>query len=267
MPERLRIENLCESNLDDLVSVCSSKKLDDPVHQHGMRIKKKWLTEMLKNYGSIAKIAYLDGKPVAQILYYPESADPTSPCKRKNVLVVMCTYNPTPEARGMGIGTRLLQDLIEDAKKRRTCLGTVSCRFMLAKTFNTHEALPLSDFYSKNWFHKIRETDQLMFLPIEGTYALDETIDESKPLKEDRGKAIITYSPTCQFSFGFAKIIESSVRKVAPHLCILLINDWEQPQEAAKQGNWWLTVNGRRIQTFFMETAKFEEEVRLAAKE
>jgi predicted GNAT family acetyltransferase len=137
MPKQLRIDNLTESNINDLIYVCSSKKLNDLIHQHGIKLKKKWLRTMLKEHGGVAKIAYLNDKPVAQILYYPEAADPTSPCKRENVLIIMCTYNPNAEARGRGVGTKLLNSLVEDAKKRRTCLGNVPCRFILARSFNT----------------------------------------------------------------------------------------------------------------------------------
>lgn len=53
---------------------------------------------MLGNYGSCAKIAYCNEKPVAQILCYPEEADVTKAFKRENVLVINCIYNPTAEA-------------------------------------------------------------------------------------------------------------------------------------------------------------------------
>ena len=78
---------------------------------------------MLRKYGSCAKIAYYNDKPVAQILYYPEEADITRAFKRENILVINCIYNPSAEAQKLGIGTRLLQSVIQDAKQRKTCLG------------------------------------------------------------------------------------------------------------------------------------------------
>ena len=117
MPEKIRIENLQKSNIDNLIHVCSSRRLSDPVHQQGVKLKKQWLLEMLRKYGSCAKIAYYEDKPVAQILYYPEEADMTRVLRRENVLVINCIYNPTPEAQKIGIATRLLRSIIQDAKQ------------------------------------------------------------------------------------------------------------------------------------------------------
>jgi len=36
----------------------------------------------------------------------------------------------------------------------------------------------------------------------------------------------------------------------------------EKPEEAIKHKNWWLIVNAKPIQTAFMETEKFNEEVK-----
>lgn len=128
MQNNIRIENLQESNIDDLIYVCSSKRLSDPIHRQGVELKKKWLLEMLTTYGSCAKIAYYKDIPAAQILYYPEEADVTKIHKRKNVLAVNCVYNPTPSAQKIGIGTKLLRSVIYDAKHRQSCLGNKPCK-------------------------------------------------------------------------------------------------------------------------------------------
>ena len=56
----VHIEDLQKSNLDDLIYVCSSKKLNDPIHMKGVALKKAWLKEMLERYRPFAKIAYLN---------------------------------------------------------------------------------------------------------------------------------------------------------------------------------------------------------------
>ncbi|NWF86578.1 GNAT family N-acetyltransferase [Candidatus Bathyarchaeota archaeon] len=149
---KIRIENFQDSNIDDLIYVCSTKRLSDPIHQQGVKLKKQWLREMLQKYGSVAKIAYYEDTPAAQILYYPEEAELTKAHKRKNVIVINCIYNPTPAAQKLGLGTKLLQSLVQDAKQRKACLGNKPCRFLLAKVFNTGEFLSMSEFYKKNSF-------------------------------------------------------------------------------------------------------------------
>jgi predicted GNAT family acetyltransferase len=263
MQEKARIENLEDSNIEDLIHVCSSKRLDDPIHQQGMSLKRQWLREMLEKHGSCAKIAYHDEKPVAQILYIPEEADVTRAIKREGILTIYCTYNPTSEAQKLGIGTRLLQSVILDAKQRKTCLGNKPCKFILAKAFNTGEALPLPEFYKRNGFLSTSEGN-LFYFPIEGNYEPAPHLGSYEPLPEDMGKAVIFYGPTCQFGYPFAKKIEEIIREVAPNFKVEMINDWEKPEESIKRRNWWLIVNARPIYTFFMETEKFKDEIKRA---
>jgi len=263
MQEKVRIENLQNSNIEDLIYVCSSKKLSDPIHQQGISLKRQLLQEMLEKYGSCAKIAYYNENPVAQILYYPEKADVSRATRREGVLIINCIYNPTSEAQKLGIGTKLLQSVIQDAKQRKTCLGNKPCRFILAKAFNTGEALPLPNFYSKNSFMQTPEGNML-FLPIEANYEPTPVLGSYKPLQEDRNKAIIFYSPICQFGYPFAKKIGEIIKEVVPTIKIEMINELEKPEEAIKRGNWWLMVNAKPIHTFFMETEKFKEEIKQA---
>jgi len=264
LPEKIRIENLQESNIEDLIYVCSSKRLSDPIHQQGIRLKRQWLHQMLEKYGPCAKIAYFDGRPVAQILYYPEEADITRVHKREDVLVINCIYNPTPKAQKLGIGTRLLQSLIQDARHRNTCLGNGPCKFILAKAFNTGEFLPMPDFYKKNGFLSTSEGN-LLYILIEDGYEPAMSVGKYEPLPEDRDKALIFYGPVCQFSYQFGKRIEETIKEVVPQIRIEMINEWERPEESIKRKNWWLIVNAKPIQTFFLETEKFKEEIRQAA--
>jgi hypothetical protein len=61
--------------------------------------------------------------------------------------------------------------------------------------------------------------------------------------------------------------MEEQIREVAPNAPIELINEWEKPEESIKRRNNVLTVNAKPIKTFFMDTLRFKEEVRLALGE
>jgi hypothetical protein len=265
MQEKVRIENLQESNIEDLIYVCSSKRLSDPIHQQGMALKKQWLHKMLNSYGSCAKIAYYNGKPVAQILYYSEEADVAREFKREGVLVINCIYNPTSEAQKIGIGKKLLQEVILDVKMKKSCLGNKPCKFILAKAFNTGELLPMPEFYKKNGFLPTEE-GSMLYLPIEGEYEPVPKV-EYEPLEEDKNKAVILYGSACQFSYPFAKRIEQIIREVLPDIKIEMINEWQKPEESIKRKNWWLIVNAKPIQTFFMETETFKKEIKQATSQ
>jgi GNAT superfamily N-acetyltransferase len=222
---------------------------------------------MLEKHGSVAKVAYFEEKPVGQILFYPEESNVANGSPRKDVLVTLCVYNPTSSAQKHGIGTKLLQSLILDAKRRRTCLGSKPCKFILVKAFDTGEFLSMPKFFKKNGFLPTPEREELLFLPIEGRYEPASALKEYEPLPEDRNRAVILYGPICQFSYQFAKKMEEQVREVAPNVPIELINEWEKPEESIKRRNNVLTVNAKPIKTFFMDTLRFKEEVRLALGE
>jgi GNAT superfamily N-acetyltransferase len=263
MHEKAKIENLQDSNIEDVINVCSPKRLEDSIHMEGVRLKRLWLKEMLDNYGSCAKIAYYNGKPAAQILYYPEVADKAKVFKREGVLLINCIYNPTPKAQRLGLGRMLLQSVIQDVKHRKSCLGNKPCKFILANAFNTGELLPMPDFYQKYGFIPTSE-GSAMYLQIEGEYE-PASMAKYEPLEEDVGKAVIFYGQKCQFSYPFAKRIEATIRETLPYIKIELINEWEKPEESIKRGNWWLVVNAKPIHTFFMDVENFKTEIRQAA--
>lgn len=148
-------------------------------------------------------------------------------------------------------------------KQRKGCLGNRPCKFIAAKAFNTGEFLPLPEFYAKRGFVPTPDGKQL-WLPIDGDYEPSAPAGDYEPLEEDKNRAIVFYSPTCQFSYPFAKRIETLVKEVAPNIQVDLINEWNRPEESIKRKNWWLTVNAKPIHTFFMETEKFKQEIGLA---
>jgi len=261
----IELKNLDYGNIEDLLFVCSHKMLEDPVHQEGMQLKRKWLKEMLSKIGSVAKIAYYKGKPVGQILYFPEEIEKTKLTKRKGVLWINCVYNPFKEAQRLGIGRKLVENLIEDCRKGRAC-GLKTVKFVLAKAFNTGEALSLPDFYRRLGFLQppTSENSNALYKPVSGEYKPCPPKEGYVPLPEDRNKAVVFYSPICQFSYPFAVEIKELIREVAPELPIEIINEWEHPEEAIKRKNHRLVVNAKPIYTFFKAEEQFKNEVKQA---
>ncbi len=260
----VRIEDLREANIDDLIYVCSSNRLEDPLHQKGVVLKKNWLLRMLRDHGPFAKIAYLKDKPVSQILFHPEEADPTKRMKRDGAIFLVCVYNPFTEAQRLGIGTMLLQTLITDCSSGLECLGDKPCSFIVTKAFNTGQYLSLPEFYRRRGFEPSPSEPETFYLEITKPYEPSGVAEGYKPLPEDEGKAVVFYSPTCQFSCPFAVRISQTISEIAPDLPIEMISEWEKPEESIKRKNWWLIVNAKPIHTFFMEEDKFKAEVKKA---
>jgi len=235
----LRIENVSKENLEDVLEICSGNRpfapMDDPILEKGRKLKKRWLLDMLERCGSCVKMAYLDEKPVAQILFYPEEAMPYLHNPRKDVIYNKCTYISSPEARGRGIGSSLLKNLIDECHTGLDCLGGRPCRFVVTRPFPHEGDLPLSDFYEKRGF---KQGDQEMFLEIEGEYVPQE-IPELNPLPEDHGKIIVTHNPECAWGYFYAATTREIFQGKYP---VELFNSWEKPEEYKKRGGGWMLI-------------------------
>lgn len=164
----------------------------------------------------------------------------------------------------MGVGTKLLESLIHDARQHQTCLGNRSCRFIVAKVFDTGEFLPLPGFFRRRSFLPTLDDDQLWF-PLTGSYEIAKPIGEYAPLEEDKNRAVVFHSSTCQFSYPFAEKIRMVIEEVLPNIKVDLIDEWERPGELIKRKGCKLAVNSKPIHTFFIETSKFKREIERAA--
>lgn len=256
------IKDAGEGNIEDVFRVCSHSRMDDPLQRKGMEIKRVWLLRMLEEYGSCTKIAYLDGRPVAQILFYPEEAVPFIPDPREGTVVLNCTYNPFPEARGKGAASALVRSLAEEARAGLKCLRGEPCSFVAAKPFETGEGFSMTDFYARCGFSR---ADSEMYLEISGEYR-PRGERACKPLEEDGGRAIMFYDPMCEWGYGFAVRVRDMIHDVEPRYPFEMIDPWERPGESARRGNQQLIVNSHVIQSFWMDREAFRREVEEAIR-
>ena len=263
----IKILNLDEQHIDDLIYICSRFPPYNEPLLTGIKIKKKWLLHMLNNYGSVAKIGYFNDKPVAQIIYYPEIANPVG-YMRENVLVLQCVYNPNPETQRKGMAKRLIKSLIDETKK------IDKYDFIATYAFETGEYYSQREFLLKENFKPIINGDKEdLYYPLTGK-TLDrgifnpwrEPVQPYIPLKEDRNRAIIFYTPTCESSYVFAKKTYDVVKMVEPNLNITLINYWEKPREFLKRNRHWFIVNANSIKATIFNKEQLIKEIKTALK-
>lgn len=256
------VKDVDEGNIEDVFRVCSHSRLDDPLQRKGMEMKRAWLLRMLEEHGPCTKIAYLDGKPVAQILFYPEEAVPFIEDSREGAVVLNCAYNPFPEARGKGAASSLVKSLTEEAGAGLKCLRGETCSFIAAKPFETGEGLSMTEFYTRCGFSK---GDSEMYMEISGEYRpRGETAYE--PLDEDGGKAIMFYDPMCEWGYGFAIRVRDLIHEIEPGYPFEMIDPWERPMESVRRGNQQLIVNGHVMQSFWTEREAFRREAERAIR-
>lgn len=210
------MRNISETTIDDVFRVCSHGRLNDPLQKKGIELRRRWLTNMLSDYGPCVKIAYLDERPVAQIMYYPEDAAPFITMPRPGVVLLRCVYNPFPEAQGKGAASALIKSLVNDCKSKVGFLGMKECSFIASEPFNTGEGTTMEALYAGNGF--IHRGDEMM-LEISGRY-LEPKRPRYSPMVEDYGKAVTFYDPTCEYSYTFAVKVKGLLHEIAPDLPI-----------------------------------------------
>jgi hypothetical protein len=209
---------------------------------------------MIKQVGPVAKIAYLNSKPVAQIMFYPETALPYLSQQRENVIRVECAYNAFPESRGKGIGDSLMESLVTDCKLDK------DCRFLVAEAFNTGEGVSLEEYYKRNGF---LEGEDELYLRINAEYK-PKMKQEFKPFQEDKNKAMLFYNRNCEFSYRFTMITKKVLNEVDPNLKIEIIDMWEHPETSIKRRNELIIVNSIPIKSFVGDENEFIAEVKKA---
>jgi len=248
------IEDVSKENLKDVLGICSGNTpSEDPVLEKGRELKRRWLLDMLERYGPCAKIAYLDEKPVAQILFYPEETMPYIPNPRKDVIYLKCIFNPVPEAQRRGVGGALLKALIDECHTGLDCLGGRPCRFMITRPFPHEGYLPLNEFYEKYGF---AQGHREMFLEIEGKYVPAE-IPEYRPLPEDRGRIILTHNPDCEWGYFLVKTARELIQDKYPDLIIETYNSWEKPEEYKKRPHLPLVMASTIVNAQFVDSSVF----------
>ncbi|MDH5201232.1 MAG: GNAT family N-acetyltransferase [Candidatus Bathyarchaeota archaeon] len=256
------VKDVGEGNIEDVFRVCSHSRLDDPLQRKGMEIKRTWLLRMLEEYGPCTKIAYLDGRPVAQILFYPEEAVPFIPDPREGAVVLNCAYNPFPEARGKGAASSLVRSLAEEAGAGLKCLRGEPCSFIAAKPFETGEGLSMTEFYSRCGFSR---ADSEMYLEISGKYQPRDQLPY-EPQEEDEGKTIMFYDPMCEWGYGLAIRVRDLIQDIKPGYPFEMVDPWERPGESVRRGNQQLIVNGHVMQSFWTDRETFRREVEAAIR-
>ncbi len=245
----LRVENISNENLDDVFKICAcafeicpQNEFDCLLYKNGMEVRRRWLIDMLDQQGPCAKIAYLDGKPVAQIQFCPEETIPYINNPRKDVVNIICTYNPIPEAQRKGAATALVKALVDECNSGLDCLGGKPCRFVVTQPFPIVGRLSLTEFYKKNGF---RQGHKEMFLEIKGEY-VPRDIPDYNPLLGDLDRTIILYNPACEWGYFYAFKVEELIQGIDPDHPVEVYNIWENPEEYMKRSLQRVTA-GRAI--------------------
>jgi GNAT superfamily N-acetyltransferase len=126
-----RLAHLTLDNLADLPVACQSCVFWelDPVRREravnageATREKESWVSQVLLEWGSCGRIAYVDGDPAGYVMYAPPAfvpgtrIFPTAPASEDSVLLMTAMVHP--EYADVGLGRVLVQAVAKDLLKR-----------------------------------------------------------------------------------------------------------------------------------------------------
>jgi len=161
---RIEIKDVTSDNVDDLVGPGCAPRWDDASHaqtlkEGGMK-KKEWVKKALQMFGCCAKIAYFEGKPVGFIEFYPMPVFPLLPKRQKRTVLVTCVVIPQKALQNRGIGSKLVQSLVEDLRQRPLpCFNGKPAEEIAIGSWGCHTGFPESlprfrNFFFKNGFEE-----------------------------------------------------------------------------------------------------------------
>jgi len=164
------IVDITEASLGDIPETCKGcvywefpkeldkareEKVEEQKKSEFEQKKRKWFVQTLKEFGTCGKIAYYNGKPVAYAQFAPSerlpntSAYESQPLGKleEGVVFLSCLYIVDKTMRGKGLGEALLQNIIEDLKRR----GFKALETFARRGNPVNPSGPL-EFYVKNGF-------------------------------------------------------------------------------------------------------------------
>ncbi len=258
--EKLKIREVDSTNAEILVRLCiPADRCSDPLFKKGMKAKKEWIARTVERDRSRAKLAFLGSEPVGLIQYKSRPEE--------RLVEIECIFVPKKEHLGKGIGKSLLNALMEDVKSERMMSGGTPLA-LITSAFEVPGWFPQHEFYMKMGFKKVKENDPLLlYYPLEEDYVHVPKEERFFPQEEDRGKALVFYSPSCPWAIYFSEKIKESINEVVPGIPIRLIDMFWEQEEVRKRGKTpTCAVNGTPIGSFFMDKESFQKEVKRAVE-
>jgi len=169
------IEDINESNLKDIPEPCIGcvywefpeefeKGKEAPNKKSEFEVKKKeWFERTRKEFGTCGKIVYHEGKPIAYAQYAPSARLPnvteyeSKPVGKleEGVVFLSCLFIADKTMRGRGIGELLLQNVIEELRRR----GFRAIETFARRSEADNPSGPMI-FYMRNGFHVKDNTNQ-----------------------------------------------------------------------------------------------------------
>jgi len=128
----LKIEKVDEHNFKGIPSSCryclywqTSGPFDEKMLKPEIEHKKQeWFSEVIREFGNCGFIACFSGVPIGFIQYastefFPRAEEYASGPPSEDAVFLSCLYIANKGARGKGLGTAMLEELLAELRKRK----------------------------------------------------------------------------------------------------------------------------------------------------
>ena len=163
---RVVIRDITEENVGDIPEPCRRCAYwEDPKvseRDEAELIKREWFKETLETFGTCGKILYVDGRAVGYAQYGPSGRFPnvknygSGPVGsvEEGVVLLTCLFISDEAFRGLGLGKRLLEAVIQELRRR----GFRALETFARRGEADNPSGPM-EFYLRRGFHVKDETD------------------------------------------------------------------------------------------------------------
>ena len=132
-----------------------------------MQKKLEWLRDTNRLFGNCGKILYVDGEAVGYAQYAPHKllprvADYQAGPPSEDAVLISCLFIPHKGFRRLGLGSKLLQSIIDDLRSR----SIKACETFARKGNPNNPSGPV-EFYLKNGFIIYNDDDEFPLMRLE----------------------------------------------------------------------------------------------------
>lgn len=179
---KIKIANLTEENLKDAPEWDSHpfsckyciywefpEECIDPAKEKKedmLEKKLSWLQNTSKIFGNCGKIVYVDGKPAGYAQYAPPKLLPNSASypslPSDDAVLISCLFIPQKGLRRHGVGSQILQSIIDDLRKRK-----VKALETFARKDNSDNPSGPMEFYLRNGFKIYKDDKEFPLMRLE----------------------------------------------------------------------------------------------------
>ncbi len=220
----------------------------------GVQLWKKWIRGNLKRYGSVGKIAFLDGEILGSIQYVPKPGQAVAEIKCLSV-----------KEDDDSIKQALLKAAIDHFEESKPYFKGEKPKALVTFPDLFPRSIENKKFYEKNGFKGVQNSDGLLHYPLR-----EEQVSTIEPLeipvvkRTDENKALILCNSSCPYCVEETMEVLEDLRELNTEVPVKIIVPFEDTKKLTEIFSMptSVVINGEVIWYPLLEKEEFKECIR-----